>query len=390
MLMMGTIERMNDSLSDHVKKPTGRAISLDALKGLIMIVMALDHVRSFFMKYDGVKEIWYAPATYNPDFWSFWARYVSHLAAPGFFFLMGMGMVLFGKSREKIGWDQNRIFKSFVTRGLILVALQFVAEDSAWMLRTQALTHVGVTGVLSTLGLAMIFTAFLLRFNVWVVLSVSLIALLSTNAVILGLDMQKDDYGLLATLLMVAGRTALTKVNYPLVPWIGVTGLGIAYGWYWLKDPLRAYKQSLLWGLGLVALFTAMRLVDAGPWNYRPQVDGSFFGFIQATKYPPSFSWLTMQMGINFLFIWLFWKGEEGIAKYGKVLLDYGRSPLFFYIVHLFLYSGMSLMVFNKYTTAASMAAVWWLVGLAILWPLCRWYGGFKRSQHADSVWRFL
>ena len=95
-------------------------------------------------------------------------------------------------------------------------------------------------------------------------------------------------------------------------------------------------------------------------------------------------------MGINFLFIWLFWKGEEGIAKYGKVLLDYGRSPLFFYIVHLFLYSGMSLMVFNKYTTAASMAAVWWLVGLAILWPLCRWYGGFKRSQHADSVWRFL
>jgi len=381
--------------SPPAKKKGGRAVSLDALKGLIMIVMALDHVRSFFMKYDGVKEIWYQPATYNPDFWSFWARYVSHLAAPGFFFLMGMGMVLFGNSREKIGWGQNQVFKSFVTRGAILVVLQFVAEDSAWLIRSHNIQHLLSTGVLSSLGLAMMFTAFLLRFNPWAVIGISAACLLGANAVILGLDMQKGDYGLPMTLLFAAGRTALaegvsTKVNYPIVPWIGITGLGIAYGYYWLKDPERCYRQSLWGGILLVLIFILMRMAAEGPWNYRPQIDESFFGFIQATKYPPALSWLSLQMGINLIFIWLFWKGEDIIETFGRVLLDYGRSPLFFYIMHLYIYAVMSLFVFNKHATAASMAAVWWLVGLAILWPLCRWYGGFKRSQHADSFWRFL
>lgn len=91
------------------EKAGGRALALDALKGVIMVVMALDHTRSFLMKYDGVKEIWYAPATYNPQIWDFVSRYVSHLAAPGFFFLMGMGMVLMAESRRKIGWDDNKV-----------------------------------------------------------------------------------------------------------------------------------------------------------------------------------------------------------------------------------------------------------------------------------------
>lgn len=299
------------------KKSGPRAISLDALKGLIMVVMALDHVRSFFMKYDGVKEIWYQPATYNPDFWSFTARYVSHLAAPGFFFLMGMGMVLFSKSREKIGWDQNQVFKSFLTRGMILIALQFIAEDSAWLIRSHRITHWLSTGVLSSLGGAMIVTAFMLRFKPMVVAAISVACLLASFAVVHSLNMEKADYGFLMTLAFAAGKTGLTKVNYPLVPWIGITGLGLLYGWYWLKDPLRAYKNTLWGGLILVALFCLMRAID-GPWNFRPQVDGSGFSFLQATKYPPSLSWLSLQMGISFL----------------------------------------------------------------LIWPLCRWYGGFKRSKH--------
>ncbi len=372
------------------KKAVDRAIPLDALKGLIMVVMALDHVRSFFLKYDGVKEIWHQPATYNPDLWSFWARYVSHLAAPGFFFLMGMGMVLFGKSREKIGWNPNRVFKSFVIRGSVLVVLQFVAEDSAWLIRSQNINHLLSTGVLSSLGLAMIFTAFFLRFNQWIVIGISISCLLVTNAIILSLDMHQDDYNLLATLFVVAGHSGLTKVNYPNLPWIGITGLGIVYGWYWLKDSERAYRRSLWGGLFLVAAFIAARLAADGPWNYRPQVDDTFFAFIQGTKYPPSLSWLALQMGINLILIWLFRQGEGIIKKWGRVLLDYGRSPLFFYIVHLYLYAVISIFVFNKNTTIASTAALWWIVGLAILWPLCRWYGSFKRSQHPDSFWRFL
>lgn len=369
---------------------SARAVSLDALKGLIMVVMALDHVRSFFMTYDGVKEIWYAPAIYNADAWNFWARYVSHLAAPGFFFMMGMGMVLFARSRQKTGWDANAIARSFVVRGLILVALQFLAEDTAWAIRSGNILRMFSTGVLSTLGLAMILSAFLLRFRPWIVIAVSVVCLMATQAVILGLNMEKGDYGLIPMFLVIAGQWQIVKINYPLIPWFGVTGLGIAFGWFWLADPARGYRWSLWGGLGLVVLFIAMRVWDDGFWNLRPQVDDSFWAFLQATKYPPSLSWLSLQMGVNFLFIWLFWKGEAIVETAGRVLIDYGRSPLFFYIVHLHLYGAMSFFVFNKNTGIVSMAAVWWVVGLAILWPLCRWYGGFKRSRHPDSFWRFL
>jgi len=143
-------------------KAGGRALALDALKGLIMIVMALDHTRSFLMKYDGVKEIWYEKATYNPETWDFVSRYVSHLAAPGFFFMMGMGMVLMVESRRRIGWDDNKVFQSFLKRGAILILLQFTLENLAWFERSHNPLHFLSTGVLSTLGACMILGGFLI------------------------------------------------------------------------------------------------------------------------------------------------------------------------------------------------------------------------------------
>ena len=98
--------------------------------------MSLDHAHSFLVKYDGIKEIWFQKAIYNPDVWYFTARYVSHLAAPGFFFMMGMGMVLLAQSRRKVGWDDAKVFQSFLKRGAILILLQFTLENLAWFERS--------------------------------------------------------------------------------------------------------------------------------------------------------------------------------------------------------------------------------------------------------------
>jgi uncharacterized membrane protein len=371
-------------------KAGGRALALDALKGLIMIVMALDHTRSFLMKYDGVKEIWYEKATYNPEIWDFVSRYVSHLAAPGFFFMMGMGMVLMVESRRKIGWDDNKVFQSFLKRGAILIALQFTLENLAWFERSHNPAHFLSTGVLSTLGACMILGGFLMRFRATGVAVISAVALLVTVSIIRSLDpMAHDDQSLLMSLLFVAGRAGVVKVNYPIVPWLGVTGLGMLYGWYWGADRVRGYKAALYLGLGLVAAFVVMRSVD-GFWNYRVPVDGSVQAFLQATKYPPDLSWLSLTLGANFLIIWLFWHGEALVEKVGQVLLAYGRSALFFYVVHLHIYGIMSLIFFHSHTTILSMAGVLWLAGLAILWPLCTWYGNFKAGKDADSIWRLL
>lgn len=372
------------------EKAGGRALALDALKGVIMVVMALDHTRSFLMKYDGVKEIWYAPATYNPQIWDFVSRYVSHLAAPGFFFLMGMGMVLMAESRRKIGWDDNKVFHSFLKRGAILILLQFTLENLAWFERSHNVVHFLSTGVLSTLGACMIFGSFMMRYRAKGVAAVSVMALLATAMIIQDLDpASHDDQALLSAVLFVAGRAGAVKVNYPIIPWLGVTGLGMLYGWYWAADRVRGYRTALYLGLALVAAFVAMRNFP-GFWNYRMPVDGSVQAFLQATKYPPDLSWLSLMLGANFLIVWLFWKGETLVERYGQALLAYGRSALFFYIVHLHVFGIMSMIFFNGHTTIVSMAGVLWLVALAILWPLCAWYGRFKTGKDADSIWRLL
>jgi uncharacterized membrane protein len=372
------------------ERATGRAIALDALKGLIMIVMALDHTRSFLMKYDGVKEIWFAPATYNPQIWDFVSRYVSHLAAPGFFFLMGMGMVLMSLSRQKVGWDSTRIFHSFLKRGAILILLQFTLENLAWFERSHNVVHFLSTGVLSTLGICMILGGFMMRYRVAGVAAVSVLALLATASVVRGLDpAQGEDLPLFITLLFAAGKSGVVKVNYPIMPWLGVTGLGMIYGWFWAADRARGYRAALYLGIVLVLAFCAMRNFP-GIWNYRMPIDGSIQAFLQATKYPPDLAWLSLTLGANFLIVWLFWKGEALVERWGGALLAYGRSALFFYIVHLHVYGIMSMIFFNSHTTILSMAGVLWLVGLAILWPLCNWYGTFKAGKDADSIWRLL
>ena len=378
------------SVARPQERAAGRALALDALKGLIMIVMALDHTRSFLMKYDGVKEIWYAPATYNPQIWDFISRYVSHLAAPGFFFLMGMGMVLMSLSRQQIGWDTTRIFHTFLKRGAILILLQFTLENLAWFERSHNVAHFLSTGVLSTLGVCMIFGGFMMRYRAAGVAAVSILALLATASVVRSMDpAHHDNVPLFISLLFAAGKSGEVKVNYPIMPWLGVTGLGMIYGWFWAADRVRGYRAALYLGIILIAAFFVMRNFP-GMWNYRMPIDGSIQAFLQATKYPPDLSWLSLMLGANFLIVWLFWKGETLVERYGGVLLAYGRSALFFYIVHLHVYGIMSMIFFNEHMTILSMAGILWLVGLAILWPLCNWYGKFKAGKDADSIWRLL
>ncbi len=386
--------------SPPVQPPgSGRALAPDLLKGLIMIVMALDHVRSFFMKYDGVKEVWFKEATYNPDFWDFTARYVSHLAAPGFFFMMGMGMVLFSLSRQGAGWDTARIRNSFLIRGALLVVIQITLENSAWAIISNNPSRRLSSGVLGTLGFAMMLTALSLQMRGWILAAVAAACLVLPTFYILSLEGQKGA-GLVMTMLLVPDRWdpegwVAIRSNYPIVQWYGVTVLGVLFGRYWARDREKAYRGCLIVGLALIALFFVMREFD-GFWNLRAQVDDSWYAFLQANKYPPSLSWLALTLGGNGIILWAFSRGEEGVRKAAPFLLAYGRSSLAFYVLHLHLYCYMALLLYNEVTgltrhrDIVSLAAVWWIVGLAILWPLTKWYGAFKRSKPPESVWRFF
>ena len=110
-----------------------RLVALDAHRGFIMVLMAIDHA-SYFIARVHSAEFWgIALPVYPNGFW-FLTRWITHLCAPGFFFLMGIGMILFADARRQAGWEEGRITRFFVIRGLLLIFLQLFVEDPAWIL----------------------------------------------------------------------------------------------------------------------------------------------------------------------------------------------------------------------------------------------------------------
>src|SRR4030042_2962101 len=112
-----------------------RFIALDAHRGFIMVLMAIDHA-SYFIARVHSAEFWGAALPVYPSAIWFWTRWITHLCAPGFFFLMGIGMILFADARRQAGWEEGRITRFFVIRGLLLIFLQLFVEDPAWILGT--------------------------------------------------------------------------------------------------------------------------------------------------------------------------------------------------------------------------------------------------------------
>jgi len=110
-----------------------RFIGMDANRGFIMILMAIDHASYFIARVHSAEFWWKAMPVYPDIFW-FWTRWITHLCAPGFFLLMGIGMILFADARRKAGWEEGRITRFFIGRGSLLVLLQLLVEDTAWIL----------------------------------------------------------------------------------------------------------------------------------------------------------------------------------------------------------------------------------------------------------------
>jgi uncharacterized membrane protein len=125
------VEPIHESAS--VAAATKRLGALDAHRGFIMVLMAIDHA-SYFIARAHSAEFWGTELPVYPDAFWFWTRWITHLCAPGFFFLMGIGMIFFADARRKAGWEESRITRFFVIRGLLLILLQLFVENPAWIL----------------------------------------------------------------------------------------------------------------------------------------------------------------------------------------------------------------------------------------------------------------
>lgn len=386
------------STAPLVADNASRLLYLDALRGLIMILMAVDHA-SFFIAHKHPAEFWGQPLPEYAGALPFLTRFVTHFCAPGFFFLMGIGMMLFAQSRRQLGWTDSAIRKHFLTRGALLVVLQLFIENPAWILGPAAelssqppgggssvMLHFGV---LYGLGASMLVCAFLLRLNAIVLACISLLAVLLTQALIPGPDKVAELYSPLARLLLIPGHTNIVQVFYPLLPWLGLAVFGLIFARWILANPAAIPRQAALIGTGFLLLFLLVRL--AGSFgNIHPVNNSTWITFLSVTKYPPSLAYVLLTLGVDLLLLALFACIVTTLRRWAKPLFVFGQTALFFYLAHLYLYAGMGLAIAPAGGTSLGWMYAYWAGGLVLLYVFCVRYRTFKQGTAPHSVWRFF
>ena len=365
-----------------------RLSSLDVIRGVVMVLMAIDHVRV----YSGVPAGGPAPGV-------FFTRWVTHFCAPAFVFFAGTAAFLHGR---KLG-DQRALSLYLLTRRALLVVLELTLIHLSWTFSVGSMTSL-LAGVIWMLGWCMILMAGLVRLPVRTVGILGLAIVFGQNVFgfLAGLTPPalNGSLGVLWQFLYTGGEVSFGPVTisilYVIVPWIGVMAAGYAFGALLLQEPDERRRICLRIGLAATAVFVvvacAQVLLGAAPDNGPP----ALFRMLNQRKYPASQLFLLMTLGPT---IALLPAAERARGWVGRFFETFGRVPMFYYLLHIPLIHATALVVFllrdGQVNTAPFNSAPyvsmppeqrWGLpllylvfaIAIATLYPLCRWYAGVK------------
>jgi uncharacterized membrane protein len=381
-------EQRQKPSSERSAEKASRLFAVDALRGLIIVFMALDHANHFIAQTHSPGEYFGGafPVFYDPL--AFLTRFVAQLCAPGFFFLMGAGMVLFANSRRERGWGDWRLVRHFSIRGLVLIALQLLIVNRAWEYSPGGWGVDWYVGVLSALGGGLILGSLLLRLKPSLLLALTLVLMVGAELLTPGPDRWGPFFSQPVNVLLVPGGQGGLWVTYPVLQWLELVTFGMAFGHWLADDPRRAFGRALKLGVAFLLAFAVLRQVD-GFGNLRPRFGDTWMDVLTVVKYPPSITFTLLTTGVNLILLWVFSRAGESVRPFLQPLVVFGQAPLLFYVLHLFLYAGLYLLLTPEGTSLLLMYPVW-LLGLLILFPVCLWYGRFKRRQPAGSLLRFF
>lgn len=363
-------------------------MALDALRGLIVVLMALDHANYFVAQKHPPGEHWGGAFPTYSDGLTFLTRWVTHPVAPGFMFLMGAGMALFANSRRDKGWSEWQLIRRFWIRGGLLIILQLMIVNRAWQLGPTPFPDVYV-GVLFALGAGMMLASLFLRLKA-VHLAVLTIALFIGTEL---LHPHSGDWDAIfdnpaGLLLVYSGGDMELWSNYPVLPWLELVLFGMAFGKWLLRNPDKAYAKGMQLGLVFILGFLVLRSMD-GFGNVRPRQGDTVIDFLNVVKYPPAMTFTLITMSINLIVLWIISR-VRGIGLHLlRPFVIFGRAPLMFYILHLFLYGLIGTLLTPSGTTIVQMIP-YWLLGLLILFPIILLYGSFKQRQSESSILRLF
>jgi uncharacterized membrane protein len=353
-----------------------------------MVLMALDHANHFVAQRHSSGEYWGGGFPSYPDTLTFLTRFVTHLCAPGFFFLMGASMVLFARSRRRRGWGDGDVGGHFLVRGALLMALQFLIVNRAWELSPGGWAPEVYVGVLFALGGAMMLGGALVWLGPGYLLGLTAVLLIGTELLTPDAGLWNQPFPLRQRLLLVPGGNARLWVNYPILPWLELVTFGMAFGHWLVADARKAFDRALKLGAALILAFILLRTL-CGFGNLHPRAGDTWIDFLNVVKYPPSIGFSLLTMGGNLIILGLVGRAGGRLRILLRPLSVLGRVPLFFYLVHLYLYAGLGLWLTPRGTSIVRMYPCW-LLGLLILYPVCARYGRPKRRQLASPLLRFV
>jgi uncharacterized membrane protein len=373
-----------------------RLLYLDALRGLLIVLMALDHANHFVAQHHSSGELWGGPFPTYQTALPFLVRLATHLCAPGFFLLMGCGMTLFARARQRQGWRQRAIVGHLMLRGGILIALKLLVVNRAWELSPGGWGPEVYIGVLFALGSTMALGSLLLWSPPSVLLALTTALLVGTDLLTPPAAAWGAPFSPLVRLLLIPGGDARLWVNYPALPWLAPTVFGIWLGQQLSDDaePAQAarkpplLKRAPVLGAAFLLAFVCLRAAN-GFGNIRPWEGDTWIAFLNVVKYPPSITFVLLTTGVNLLMMGLFVTVERKQPQWLTPLSIFGQVPLFFYVTHLFLYAGLGRWLTPNGSAIPQMIP-YWLLGLLILYPLCLGYRRLRRHQATRAVLRFL
>ncbi len=384
-----------------------RIESIDLLRGFAIVFMALDHVRDYFH----ADYFFFDPADLQQTNAAiFFTRWITHFCAPVFMFLAGTSAFLVGQRKTK-----QQLASFLLKRGLWLMLLETVVINFAWsfnpaypMFRLQ---------VIWALGLAMVLMSAVIYLPLKVMLAMGLVLLFGHNLLdgihATGNSFSDILWGQLheRKRFLVGGKVIAT--GYPIIPWFVIMALGYAFGFLYKKEVAPARRKSYLFFIAAttIALFLLLRIIngygDMKPWSVQRSALLTVCSFLNLTKYPPSLLYSLMTLGPALFLLAIM---EKPLNKLGQIIIVFGRVPLFFYILHLFLIHGLAMIAvvlsgrpwtdMVTITNANSKDSPWlqgygftlgqtyliWLLIVALLYPLCKWYDAYK-TKHKEKWW---
>jgi uncharacterized membrane protein len=387
--------------------PKSRIASIDVIRGAVMILMAIDHVRVF----SGV------PAG-GPTAGVFFTRWITHFCAPAFIFLAGTSIFLYARKHHYVS-------RYLLIRGAWLILLEFTFLRLAWTFNFD-FRHYEMAGVIWVIGICMILMAGLIRLPLAAVGTIGVVIIGAHNlmaphmgALLEGLDQNRLSglwkimyVGFFAGPIQFGPDGPNLTVLYSIIPWIGVMAAGYAFGKSLTLEPARRKRLCLTIGLSAIGLLLVLRgfnlYGDPRPWhaavaaqNGRPPMPG-LFAFLNTTKYPASLDFLLMTLGPIIALLPLL---ENLRGPVARAMTVFGRVPFFFYMLHIPLIHALALGVSkirlgyvspwlfanhpmgnpeppDGYVWSLPLLYLVWAIAIALLYFACRWFAALKLKRN--------